>query len=452
VYWPKDISRFNHDETGYKLTGKHRNLKCNQCHTRKNIRGADIIAWAQKNPQYPVLDRTFLGLEEACTSCHEDVHRGEVDSDCTGCHDTQGWERARQQVDHSRTRFQLEGAHQQVACEKCHRPHTDWSPPVPQLSGLVFDRCTGCHEDVHRGEVTKDCVACHDNTDWHNVRKTFDHSQAKFHLTGAHRSVECEKCHQPHVQWQPPVPRLTGLPFEYCTGCHTDPHTGNYGSNCETCHTTGDWKKELKPFDHSTTRYPLSGKHTQVKCEGCHTRELQGKLPRFDRCLACHQDQHYGQFTQRSDRGDCGACHTVEGFKPTTFTIAMHQSARLPLDGSHLAVPCVFCHKSYEPLPGIITPRFTWDSVSCQMCHEDVHRGQFFTHYRNDCAACHTTILFSRPVFDHQTTNFPLDGRHVNVACEMCHNKESDDEGIFTRYYPVAHRCVDCHTITEDIR
>src|SRR5256886_9244706 len=52
------------------------------------------------------------------------------------------------------------------------------------------------------------------------------------------------------------------------------PYTTLFRSGtCESCHTTGGWKKVnmSTPFDHSKTKYPLLGMHMQVGCGGCHS-------------------------------------------------------------------------------------------------------------------------------------------------------------------------------------
>ncbi len=377
VYWPKDISRFDHSFTGYPLTGKHTSVNCSQCHKRAFILGESIKKWAAENPQFSVLDRTFLGLDQKCKSCHEDVHREEVSSDCATCHNTSDWKLAIAEFDHNRARFLLDGAHQQVDCGKCHRIQTDRVPMVWQLTGMAFDRCGRCHEDFHRG---------------------------------------------------------------------------SYGETCGTCHVSTDWKKDLKPFDHTATKYPLAGKHDGLACIKCHRTDLAGGLPQFDSCLRCHVDEHYDQFAERSDGGDCAACHTVRGFKPTTFTLALHQLSRFKLDGVHLAVPCIFCHKDYEPQTGVTTTRFVWPENKCQNCHDDIHRNQFQARFQNNCDLCHTSADFGKLDFDHQKTAFPLDGKHKGVACGRCHEKEADSDGFFVRYSPIAHTCADCHTLTNEIR
>ncbi len=377
VYWPRDISTFDHSETGYRLSGKHIELKCAQCHKQEFITDQLIKTWAAENTDFSVLDRTFLGLNKDCQNCHTDVHKDEVGQDCAKCHNTLDWKRAGRDYDHQQARFLLTGAHQQVDCIKCHKIDELRTPKVWQLTGMAYDQCGHCHSDQHQGA---------------------------------------------------------------------------YGSTCETCHSTRDWIKNLKPFDHSQTKYPTTGKHADVKCQRCHTRELTGKLPAYSQCLACHDDQHYGQFATRTDKGDCGSCHTVYGFQPTTFSQQMHSLSAFPLDGAHRTVPCNLCHKPFEPAVGVVTPQYTWIHQSCYVCHTDVHFNQFKTKYDNDCAKCHDTATFRQVTFDHSQAAFALDGKHRNVSCIECHFTSADLPGDVVLYIPLPHRCVDCHTITDQIR
>ena len=377
VYWPKNIENFDHEETGYSITGKHTDLTCAKCHTKENIKWKPIINWAKKNTQFPVLDRTFLGLESTCNSCHTNIHEDSISNDCSSCHNTLGWE---------------------------------------------------------------------------NASNDFDHNRAKFLLTGAHKNVDCASCHP--VQQDHPLKalKLTGIQFDNCTRCHEDIHQGSYGNSCESCHTTVDWKKDLIVFDHSKTKYPLLGKHTDVGCIQCHKLNLAGGLPKYDTCLPCHEDKHFGQFDRRKDKGNCSACHNVDGFKPTTFTSAKHQKIRFILEGAHKAIPCSECHKPFEPVKGQSAVRFTWRKMNCNICHDDVHRNQFQKHYANACEDCHTSIAFAQVKFAHEKTLFPLDGKHKNVDCQKCHQSEQDRQGKFIRYQPVPHTCADCHTFTGDFR
>ena len=54
---------------------------------------------------------------------------------------------------HTRAAFQLTGAHQRVACEKCHTAGV--------FRGLRFDTCSSCHKAPHRNELGPSCTSCH---------------------------------------------------------------------------------------------------------------------------------------------------------------------------------------------------------------------------------------------------------------------------------------------------
>lgn len=53
------------------------------------------------------------------------------------------------------------------------------------------------------------------------------------------------------------------------------------------------------------------------------------------------------------------------------------------------------------------------------------------------CETCHVATSFKDIRFDHDTTDYPLQGRHQGVACLSCHNVENFGE--------VTESCVSCH-------
>ena len=57
--------------------------------------------------------------------------------------------------------------------------------------------------------------------------------------------------------------------------------------------------------------------------------------------------------------------------------------------------------------------------------------------FPTDCAACHSTVVWTDAVFDHQKTLFPLTGAHLAVACSTCHS-----DGV---YKGKSTACVSCH-------
>ena len=66
--------------------------------------------------------------------------------------------------------------------------------------------------------------------------------RAKFPLTGAHATVACAKCHVSIPDAKPYV-KYTGLSFDKCTACHTDPHKGSFTAPCQSCHNTTSWTR-----------------------------------------------------------------------------------------------------------------------------------------------------------------------------------------------------------------
>ncbi len=434
-------------------------------------------AWAQLSPGD--LHQSHADLEglENCTKCHltgkkispenclachkllkeridanRGLHANPEYRDCVKCHvDHHGrdfdliyWEGGQENFDHRLTGYPLEGAHTQPRCRDCHKPDfiSEKEKLVAQKKELkrtflgLKQACLNCHVDEHRGQLDKDCLSCHQMEDWKPAAK-FDHDKTRFPLTGKHSGVDCQKCHKTirdnRFPDNPTYVKFTGIRFAECSSCHRDVHEGRFGNRCSKCHVTGGWEQvKAANFDHSKTRFPLKGKHQQVKCESCHKPGRPYKGLKFAACRDCHQDYHKGQFAHRPSRGACEECHTERGFSPSTFTQADHQKTDFPLKGAHLAVPCIACHTgeaggklSVMPAHGYTRQpinRFQFASIRCRTCHEDPHRGQVDRFVKaGGCESCHRVDTWKTVKFDHSQTQFALTGRHRNVACNDCH-------------------------------
>jgi len=411
-----------------------------------------------------------------CLECHKEVakllaeHSGyhaklEMKNpngqECVRCHlDHNGlnfplihWEPSLKEFEHRQTGCPLEGKHAGVACEKCHLPanlrpeirsllkRQDPSKTYLGLSG----QCATCHEDYHKGQLGKDCARCHSVRDWKDA-KLFDHSKTRYPLTGLHAKVKCEQCHKPDAPGGPV--RFKDMKFAACTDCHLDPHHGTFKQQrCEDCHTTAGWKKipQQFEFDHSKTKYPLLGAHAKVACSACHAGgDFKKPLP-FANCLDCHKDIHNGQFTARSSKGECAECHSVDGWKPSSFGVKEHQASKYPLEGKHAAVDCAKCH-----LPAGKDTVYKVKFANCTDCHKDAHNGQFAGEpYRNRCEPCHTVADFHRSLFTialHAKTRYPLTGAHVAVPCAECHVVgEGHRTDKVVPYHFEDRHCTACH-------
>ena len=140
------------------------------------------------------------------------------------------------------------------------------------------------------------------------------------------------------------------------------------GSDCKSCHSNNIWDEIL--FDHSKTNFQLLGKHKSASCRDCHfAKSQQGQVAQQFKGLAascenCHVDIHFKQF-EIENRNECERCHTFNNWKAGKFN---HDNARFKLDGEHIGLDCVKCHK---PTDNLIQDYvvYKFEDVSCESCH-----------------------------------------------------------------------------------
>lgn len=225
VSW--DGAKFNHDATGFRLTGAHRAAACLQCHVNSR----------------------YAGTARDCASCHmtqynaatpNHVASGFTASACASCHNTTRWEGA--VFDHSGTSFPLTGAHRGAACGNCHADGVYDGKPAA---------CASCHQarydaasPVHTPASfpPAQCANCHTTTTWSGA--TLDHDGPWFPIySGRHAG-----------KWGA------------CTDCHTSP--ANYTVfTCLSCHPHSD--KAKTDGNHGAVR---NYQYVSSACYGCHPR------------------------------------------------------------------------------------------------------------------------------------------------------------------------------------
>ena len=453
IHWEPKREAMDHSKTGFPLTGRHATADCNNCHKSANILPSERTSIVIKD-----LDHSYLGLSRNCVSCHADEHRGQLGTNCATCHTAAAW-RPAPLFNHAASRFPLTGAHVTVSCDKCHAAIADAKPYIKYV-GLSFDKCATCHADPHKSNFTARCQSCHNTTSWtRDVRLIdFDHSTTRFPLLGKHRTVVCSDCHK-DTDFKAPVGHAK------CMDCHNpDPHKGQFENRagkgeCAHCHTADGWKPSLFGVkDHATSAYPLVGKHTSVECAKCHIPAGTDTIfkVKFAHCIDCHHDAHDAQFAKAPYENRCESCHTVNDFKRSKFTIAMHHDTRFPLDGAHAVVPCNDCHKEGADRRLDKVLPFQFKDLSCTACHMDPHRGEFNDRMaekkvngtRMGCEACHNAASWKNASgFDHAKTEFPLLGAHSAAACTACHLIPTGAHLVV--FKGVSTNCEDCHTDTH---
>jgi hypothetical protein len=200
-------SGFDHDKTGFPLSGEHGKVACTDCHVDGQAVTRD------------------------CASCHKDPHNGRLGLGCDSCHSSRSFVVTDAIAIHRKTAFPLDGMHVLADCSECHRR------PVEKGFVDAPRDCFACHEAEymnanvhpnHRGTpdsppFPRDCAVCHRTMGW--VPATVDpgalglavstsalsNHDARFPVSfGPHRGAECNSC---HLSLESPW-------VLSCTGCH----------------------------------------------------------------------------------------------------------------------------------------------------------------------------------------------------------------------------------------
>ena len=338
------VPEFNHDKTKYPLRGMHINVTCMQCHTSlvfSNVgtRCADchadlhrgqfgakceqchtIRGWRvslgkieQHQNRFPLVGAhasvecdachksaavgQFQGLSTNCYSCHQTQYKNAVPDHiamgfpptCESCHSSlDTWLGAK--FDHAKfTGFALTGMHATLSCTSCHIGGKFKGTPAS---------CYACHAKDYNGATNpnhvqagfpRECATCHSTSSWAGA--TFDHNRfTKFPLTGLHQTTPCVSC---HING-----KFAGTPTD-CASCHITAYNGTTNPNhkalgfptdCSICHSTTGWIPAS--FDHSKTKFPLTGKHVALSCVSCHANGNFTNLQTT--CVSCHLKDYNG--------------------------------------------------------------------------------------------------------------------------------------------------------------
>ncbi|MCE2790789.1 MAG: hypothetical protein LW630_12870, partial [Saprospiraceae bacterium] len=259
------------------------------------------------------------------------------------------------------------------------------------------------------------CLICHPTGEKNNA---FNHDNTTFPLTGAHIGESCVSCHSNGYKGTPTA----------CVECHKDDHVSslnpshqklNIGTDCQRCHSTSPgWSPAAFP-DHYLY-YTLNGAHTKIAndCYGCHQGNYNQNAVS---CYTCHKDDFDG--TQQPVHSwfqfstDCASCHFETSWTPSSFN---HDGLYFPVySGKHKGTwqSCTECHTSPT------NP----SEFSCIACHtnpetDDAHTAvNGYSYHNSACIACHPTGD-ADDVFDHNNTQFPLTGAHIDLTCIECHS------------------------------
>ena len=405
---------FDHSATAFPLTGAHASAACSDCHSTG-----------------------FSNMSIECFSCHESNYNSTTapahlannfPHECETCHTTSVWQPSI--FDHNSTQFPLTGAHATIDCANCH---------TSGYAGINTD-CYSCHKSNYDATADPshigagfptDCAQCHTTTAWEPAN--FEHDASYFPIySGSHNNQwdNCSDCHT----------NQSNFAIFECITCHehnkseTDSHHNGINgyqylsSACFACHPDG----RSEGFDHSSTAFPLTGAHTTVTCNDCHSTGFSNMSVE---CFSCHES-NYNSATEPAHLAnnfshECQTCHTTSVWQPSTFD---HNSTQFPLTGAHTSVDCSGCHSS----------GFAGTSPDCYNCHQDnfnttTDPNHIAANFPTHCLQCHTTSAWKPATFDHDASYFPIySGKHNNQwdNCSDCHTNQSN-LAVF--------ECITCH-------
>lgn len=294
---------FNHNNSGFPLTGAHTTILCSACHTNG-----------------------FSGTPTACSACHTNAYNqttnpnhitANIPNTCATCHTTNpGWKPATFPTHNNY--YALTGAHANITnCDQCHNGNYNTTP----------NTCVGCHQNNYNQTnnpnhatigISTDCATCHTtNPGWNPA--LFPTHNNYWALTGAHAIItNCNQCHNGNYNSIPNT----------CVGCHLNdynqttnpPHaSAQFPTDCQSCHTTIAWIPSN--FNHDGQYFPIySGKHAGewTLCADCHTNPNNYQV--FS-CIDCHEhsnqsqvnNQHQGVSGYSYNSAACYNCHPTGG-------------------------------------------------------------------------------------------------------------------------------------------
>jgi hypothetical protein len=374
---------FNHNTTGFSLTGMHTvpPRQCTDCHVNNN---------------YNLTVTT-------CVSCHLKDFQGTTNPNhvsqnfpqtCEQCHSTTSWLNAT--FNHNSTGFPLTGSHTAPPrqCTDCH---------VNNNYTITNTACSSCHMKDYTNALTPvahvaagfptSCETCHDTVLWTDGK--FDHNTTGFSLTGSHTVPprQCADCH---------INNNYTLNSTACVTCHlnnfnstTNPNhrTSGFPQQCEICHDTVAWTNST--FNHNNTTFPLTGLHTVPprQCTDCHVNSNYTTLPIV--CIGCHQTD-YNKTANPGHAAQpqffpttCQNCHSTSTWLNASFNHAQytpfpttHGGANNVCSTCHTnsndysIFQCTNCHLKTDTDPRHSGVKgYVYNSINCYQCHQSARGG-----------------------------------------------------------------------------
>jgi hypothetical protein len=376
-------SKFDHDPTGFPLTGTHVSIPCASCHINARFKTTPRNCFGCHNGMTAPGAASLLGAHPITTNY------------CEGCHQTTTW-RDYRFIDH----VQALGP-----CAACHngKVAVGKTPQHP----ITNAPCNTCHFNTvtFKGGILPPATPATATTPAATTTTT---PAATTPAPANSGTAPSQSPNRPTSTPQPP----TGAPAS--SGVQTSssmrnasgkPNHAGFVSGCATCHN-GAAAMGKKP-NHIVTTAP---------CETCHRSTVTFAGARMN---------HAGLVA------NCGRCHNgaVATGKPAKHIVT--------------AAPCETCHKSTMMFAGARVDHASLTGA-CATCHNGVTaEGRPRQHVMTTapCDTCHRTSFWTPATFRHVSPAFVDHG--PGVGCQSCHAGNAQTAAWkFPAFRP---GCAGCH-------
>ena len=282
-------------------------------------------------------------------------------------------------------------------------------------------------------EINMACDICHSAAGWSDLTNSkFNHETTSFSLTAAHSNAICSDC---HVGDDLQSKHVFNSIASDCSFCHQDVHFGKLGLDCAGCHNAESWYPDRQSFFHELTSFPLTGMHTGITCNKCHTEDSNGLFsPIQTACQSCHMEDESIAAVVVPDHNSfinqCEFCHKPTSWNELAFN---HSNTGFELTKGHSGLQCSDCHQS----------GYNLENGDCFTCHLDiynqtlqpVHIEQIYV--LTDCAMCHDASGWESSIYNHEP---------MPESCSLCHLNDMLNANLnIAGHYSLPNQCQDCH-------
>lgn len=231
---------------------------------------------------------------------------------------------------------------------------------------------------------------------------------------------------------------------------------------------------QFSPGELSAAHASLDGIKNCVYCHRVGHKIDGGK------CLVCHSDLkariaankglHASSQTQGKNCFVCHFEHKGHNHAPVQWPTGPknfdHRRTGYSLEGKHDSLQCEACHQLKYIRDSVVVRRIKNGAAEkstylgldrqCLSCHPDEHRGQLGS---NKCGKCHDFSNWKKSAaskFNHDSTDYPLTGKHITAPCVRCHPLRPGDQadtGSYHLYKDIEFRyCIACHKDVHENR